>query len=49
MSSLTFIPGDEGIFDVKIDGTLIYSKHEMGRFPESGEVISELMETIGAD
>ena len=38
MVSLTLLPGDKGIFDVKVNGTLIYSKHAKGRFPEPGEI-----------
>ena len=33
------IEGGGGIFDVKVDGKLIYSKQQTGRFPESGEVL----------
>lgn len=36
------IAGGGGIFDVKVDGKLIYSKHETGRFPEHDEVIRGL-------
>ena len=36
------IKGGGGIFDVKADGRLIYSKHETGRFPEDQEVIAGL-------
>lgn len=32
------IEGGNGIFDVKLDGKLIFSKYEAGRFPEPGEV-----------
>jgi predicted Rdx family selenoprotein len=32
------IPGGKGQFDVIDDGTLVFSKHELGRFPEDGEV-----------
>ena len=46
MVALTLLPGDKGIFDVKVNGTLIYSKHATGRFPEPGEVRSELQKTI---
>ena len=38
MASLTLLPGDKGIFDVKVNGTLIYSKHATGRFPEPDEI-----------
>ena len=42
MASLVLIPGDKGIFDVKINGTLIYSKHAKGRFPEPGEITANV-------
>tara|TARA_Y100000741_G_C17934424_1_gene429071 strand:- start:291 stop:434 length:144 start_codon:yes stop_codon:yes gene_type:complete len=46
MASMTLIPGDKGIFDVKVNDTLIYSKHSTGRFPEPGEITSGLEKTI---
>jgi len=46
MVSLTLLPGDKGIFDVKVNGTLIYSKHITGRFPKPGEVYTELKRMI---
>ena len=36
------IPGAGGIFDVEVDGRLIFSKHEVGRFPEDQEVLDKL-------
>ncbi len=33
------IRGDNGIFDVEVDGKLVYSKFETGRFPNAGEVV----------
>lgn len=36
------IAGRGGIFDVKVDGKLIYSKHETGRFPEPSEIVDQL-------
>ncbi len=32
------IKGGRGIFDVKVDGALVFSKHSTGRFPNDGEV-----------
>jgi selenoprotein W-related protein len=32
------IRGKSGVFDVHVDGKLVFSKHELGRFPEPGEV-----------
>lgn len=36
------IPGKGGVFDVKADGKLVFSKHEAGRFPEPDEVLAAL-------
>jgi selT/selW/selH-like putative selenoprotein len=36
------IEGGSGIFDVVADGSLVYSKHDTGRFPEHDEVLSAL-------
>ncbi|MCZ6784289.1 MAG: Rdx family protein [Proteobacteria bacterium] len=36
------VRGDKGIFDVTVDGRLIFSKHETGRFPEHEEVLEQL-------
>lgn len=32
------IGGGGGVFDVVVDGRLIFSKHQTGRFPEPGEI-----------
>ncbi|MCY4358047.1 MAG: hypothetical protein OXD01_11070 [Gammaproteobacteria bacterium] len=34
--------GGGGVFDVFVDGNLIYSKFELNRFPKSGEIASLL-------
>ena len=31
-----------GIFDVIVDGDLVYSKFATGRFPDDGEVVGKL-------
>lgn len=36
------IKGEKGVFDVVVDGDLVYSKHETGRFPENDEIITAL-------
>lgn len=38
------IEGRGGVFDVKADGELIYSKRQTGRFPEHSEVIEALQQ-----
>jgi selenoprotein W-related protein len=36
------VKGSGGVFDVSADGTLVYSKHQTGRFPENSEVLDAL-------
>jgi selT/selW/selH-like putative selenoprotein len=40
------IEGDNGIFDVDVDGEQIFSKHEHGRFPEDEEICAALSERM---
>ena len=32
------IEGDKGIFDVIVDGEMIFSKFDVDRFPDDGEI-----------
>ncbi|MGE3772798.1 MAG: Rdx family protein [Gammaproteobacteria bacterium] len=32
------IEGGRGVFDIRVDGALVYSKHATGRFPTEAEV-----------
>ncbi|MBK9128827.1 MAG: Rdx family protein [Phycisphaerales bacterium] len=41
------IAGSGGIFDVKADGKLLFSKHEVGRFPEEHEILDRLTPLAG--
>jgi len=36
------VKGKNGVFDVVADENLIFSKHEVGRFPDEEEVIKLL-------
>jgi len=36
------IRGKDGVFDVRVDGKLVFSKHQLGRFPAAGEVESAI-------
>lgn len=38
IASLTLIPSDGGVYEVEVDGQLIYSKKETGRHAQEGEV-----------
>lgn len=36
------IEGSGGVFDVHVDGTQIWSKHDICRFPEHNEVLDKI-------
>ena len=37
-AEVKLVKGSGGVFDVVVDGRLLFSKHETGRFPEPGEL-----------
>lgn len=49
IDDLTVVTGSKGVFDVEVDGELIYSKWATGRHAEPGEVLERFREHIGAD
>ena len=40
IAELTLIMGSKGVFNVMVDGELLYSKGEIGRHAEPGEVLT---------
>ena len=38
----TLTPGSSGVFDVIVDGKTVFSKKQVGRFPNDGEVLEML-------
>ena len=38
IASLALVPGTGGIFEVRLNGVVIFSRKEVGRFPESKEL-----------
>ena len=40
------IEGSGGVFDVHLDGKPIWSKHDVGRFPENNEVLDKIGKTV---
>ncbi len=47
LASLTLVPGRGGVFDVRIDGELVFSQKEAGRFPEPREIKDALRAKLG--
>jgi selT/selW/selH-like putative selenoprotein len=40
--TISLKPADKGVFDVVLDGKLIFSKHQQGRFPTLEEIKNPL-------
>jgi selenoprotein W-related protein len=40
----TLMPGSGGVFDVMVNGGMIFSRSQMGRFPDTREIIQILKE-----
>ena len=36
------MPGEKSQFDVLVDGKIVFSKQELARFPEEGEILGSL-------
>jgi len=49
ISELRLVTGGSGVFDVVVDGELLYSKDRTGRHAEPGEVLALFSEFVGAD
>jgi selenoprotein W-related protein len=49
ISELTLITGSKGVFDVIVDGELLYSKGATGRHAAPGEVVSLFRERFAQD
>jgi selenoprotein W-related protein len=47
ITDLRLVTGGSGVFDVTVDGEMLYSKKETGRHAEDGEVLSLFTELVG--
>ena len=45
---LEVVPGKGGIFDVHLDGELVFTKSMLGRYPQPDDVIPLLRERLAA-
>jgi selT/selW/selH-like putative selenoprotein len=43
-ADIELIAGSNGVYDVTVDGRMIFSKFEQGRFPQADEIISLIRE-----
>lgn len=49
ISELVLVPASGGRFEVTLDGEVVFSKKEIGRHAEPGEVVGLLRSRIGAE
>jgi len=49
IDTLTLDTGSKGVFDVEVDGELLYSKRATGRHAEPGEVLELFRERYAKD
>ncbi len=49
IEELRLVTGDNGAFEVVVDGNLVYSKHATGRHAEPGEVLDLFTNLMGSD
>jgi selenoprotein W-related protein len=47
IEELRLVTGSKGVFDVVVDGNVLYSKHAEGRHAEPGEVLARFVEAYG--
>ena len=45
---LEVVPGKGGIFDVHVDGELVFTKSMIGRYPQPDDVVPLMREHFGA-
>jgi selT/selW/selH-like putative selenoprotein len=41
-AEVELVEGEKGVFDVIVDGELVFSKHARGRFPTEQEILQKL-------
>lgn len=46
---VTLRMGEKGVFDVEVDGQMLFSKHAVNRHAEPGEVLQLFKNFVGAD
>ncbi len=49
IGELALVPGEGGVFNVFVDGELVFSREEKGRFPESKELKQLIRDVIAPD
>jgi selenoprotein W-related protein len=46
LDEVALIPGEGGVFEIRLDGEMLFSRHKEGRFPESRELKQQVRDMI---
>jgi selenoprotein W-related protein len=49
LGEVALVPGTGGIFEVRLDGDLVWSRKEQGRFPEAKELKQLVRDRVAPD
>jgi selenoprotein W-related protein len=49
LGEVALVPGRGGVFEVRVEGVLVFSRQEAGRFPESKELKQLVRDRIAPD
>ncbi len=49
LGEVALVPGRDGVFDVRLDGELVFSRKAAQRFPESKEIKQLVRDRIAPD
>ncbi len=47
LSALQLIPGDHGVYDVAVDGKVVFSLDDEEHFPETAKLVETVRNTLG--
>lgn len=48
IGALEVVPGANGIFDVHVDGELVFTKSMLGRYPDPDDVLPLVRAAVGS-
>ena len=46
LGEVALVPGDSGVYEVRLDGDLIWSRKTVGRFPEAKELKQRIRDRV---
>jgi selenoprotein W-related protein len=49
LGEVALVPGTGGVFDVRVEGELVWSRKDHGRFPESKELKQRVRDRVSPD